>query len=214
MPEIITKPSKTKRDLPKSKAIVKGFAEPLANLSPEVVGQFREAFRIPARYTDEMLLTYRDELRYFWGGPQSIERVDGVDMVGIDATSERLGQLHEFAERAAPHAERQEAICLYWIEQARKEGRFSGTGNQLGPMLLNWKEGKVSVNRACLPLVLAMMCAKSRKWLAYCQRKGCDRPYLIPRKSDQKYCSSCQAVVVKEQKKESALKLAEERGYW
>ncbi len=189
-----------KRSSPKGRAPGPNLLVDLANMHDDRIPRFRRRWgRLYGRYTDQVLLERRDELRLLWGY-QARHRVltrffaGGADqgderwLEDFDpATSKHSAQLfRRWSECAEAEKEDrsllQEFICEYWLSQA--EVQWS----------VHWNKKYIGADQRSLPTMLAWLCVRSRDLLKVCRNPACFTPYMLVRRRDQKYCSDACAI--------------------
>jgi hypothetical protein len=166
----------------------------LANLEDSRAQYFRKLYNKPPvlyrRYSDEDLLTLRDELRLLWEYDSRRKIEVGRLLVGpvVGWHARRLSRL---VYEAAPQPP-QKVICDYWLRKERQ------------PIEVEWtKEAKkIKPRPQCLPAVLSWGCVHYAGHLKFCANPECLNPYFISKRTDQKYCSDeCAAPAKREAKR-------------
>jgi hypothetical protein len=141
------------------------------------------------RYSDEELLTLRDELRLLWEfDAKRKTEMDGL-LVGPEVgwRAERLDRLVRESDEPP-----QKVICDYWLRNERQ------------PIQVEWTKAakKIKPRPECLRAVLVWGCVKFAGRLKFCENPDCKHPYFISRRKDQKYCSDeCTAPAKREAKR-------------
>jgi hypothetical protein len=156
----------------------------LANLEEDRMERFRQRWDVfYSRYTDEELLTRRDELRMLWTRRFFRLPADCSDAEFENATglylSRRTVQIYE-NWRASPPEPLEQFICDHWLRLDKS------------PFLVVWssKEKRLKPNPRCLPSVLAVATLLHAAKLRVCRNLDCPGRYFLGVRSDQKYCST------------------------
>jgi len=172
----LTKSSRAKES--RTKVAMKRLLCDLADMDDDGVSRFRKKWdSLYRKYTDQELLTLRDELRLLWGG------------LNVDVREEdpqpRL-QSKERVERLLrvwgnfPGTPLEQLICEHWL---RDEKRW---------VVVEWtsKSRSIKASRHCLPAILAFGCVIHGTRLQVCRNAECPAPYYLASRSDQKFCTS------------------------
>ena len=142
-------------------------------MSEDGIGRFRRFYEKPptryGRYSDEELLTLRDELRALWR--YQAERC-------AEFTT-RTRKIHETYERV-PELPLQKIICEHWLRYERL------------PFEVTWtkQQKRIRANPQCLPAVLAWACVLHARNLKFCKNPDCECRFYLASRKDQKFCSA------------------------
>ena len=124
-------------------------------------------------YSDQKLLTLRDELRFLWG--HLVKQIDGVDYpVHQLSWTRRIKWIQDASENIRT-AEIPRVICQAWLARPA--------------LAIDWKHGRIVPDRNKLETVLACAAVEHRDRLRYCQNPECVEPYFYGARRDQQFCS-------------------------
>ncbi len=175
----------------------------LANMPDKGSGRFRKDWgRLYGSYSDDQLLTLRDELRALWNERRVLHAGKSVRR-GEDKPFEwmgrgfslRIGRLA--GTEPPPEKSVQQRIVEKWLSQ---EKQF---------LMVEWTQTspRVHVDPQSLPAVVAALCMEFADRLFYCCNVDCSTPCFVGRRHDQKYCSrSCKALDYRPRKRDWARK--------
>src|SRR4029077_7475378 len=155
----------------------------LANLRDDGIARFRNDWnKYFSRYSNESLLTRRDELRLLWSHhlsrlPPNFTDEDFESAKGPVVT-ERTRDLYESSDHVSQRLE--EFICERWLYMERGRG-----------WVVRWEPGakRISANARCLPVLMAAGCVTLGNRLGLCGNPDCPAPFFLLARRDQRYCT-------------------------
>jgi hypothetical protein len=145
----------------------------LANMAEDKIEVFRarwwKLYHNPHLYSDEQLLTRRDELRLLW--------LNVAELPSPPQIPERAKAL--FESWISTEKTLEEHICDHWLDQP---------GRQL---VTEWNKTRrqISPNPAFLSAMLVSGCLEFGDRFAFCWNPDCPKPYFIGDRKKRKYCS-------------------------
>jgi hypothetical protein len=159
----------------------------LANMRDDGIVAFRRKWvKYYARYSDDELLTRRDEVLMLWSKrvsrlPATLPFADFEESIGHQL-SDRAHKLYDDWQSGLP-VPLEKFVCEHWLAMERDV------------LVVAWdsKEKRVKANPSCLPAVLAFACIIHANSLRICRNVGfsprCPQRYFLGRRRDQRYCS-------------------------
>jgi hypothetical protein len=178
---------KRSRDRIASDAITGRILVDLANLREDGIDRFRTQWdKYFSRYSNEELLTRRDELQLLWSRRLPLMAQLSPNFTDEDfqkvrkiPVTRRTQSLYEGSEYVSQGLE--EYICEHWLYMEKRRG-----------WIVQWGPGrkKISANPRCLPVLLAVGCVGLANRLGVCRNRECPAPYYLLARRDQRFCSS------------------------
>jgi hypothetical protein len=164
----------------------------LANMRDDGITAFRRKWdAYYERYSDDFLLTRRDELLMLWSKrfsrlPATLSSKDFEESIGLQVSA-RMHKLYDNWQTCLPEPLEQ-FICEHWLALERTA------------LVVAWSpsEKRIKANPSCLPAVLAWACVFHAKHLRICRNSEfCPQRYFLGSRRDQRYCSEECAVPAK-----------------